>query len=326
MSDITKKYCILGSARSPTISVNIPVYNSEAYLAETIESALDQTFQDFELIICNDGSSDRSLEIIHRYANQDSRIVVISRENRGIVLTRNEMLSISKGKFIAVLDHDDIALSNRFELQVKYLEENPEVVCVGGDTRLIDNKGRYLTTLVHLRGHEAITQSALQGHGSITHSCAMIRTDTLKGIGGYDLETNLAEDLDLWLRLGEQGKLENIATPIVNWRLHDQSGSELYGAEQRKVAKLVCDKAAIRRGIASSFEATEMWRPSKDRKSRHKFMLQYGWWAWASRQRKTAMIYALKAIRAKVVSKGGWELLACALFRPFNRDNRTKKS
>lgn len=326
MSDITKKYCILGSARSPTISVNIPVYNSEAYLAETIESVLNQTFQDFELIICNDGSSDNSIKIIHRYANQDSRIIVISRENRGIVLTRNEMLSLSTGKYIAVLDHDDVALANRFELQVKYLEENPEVVCVGGDTRLIDNKGRYLTTLVHLRGNEAITHSALQGHGSITHSCAMIRADILKGIGGYDLETNLAEDLDLWLRLEEQGKLENIATPIVNWRLHDKSGSELYGAEQRKVAKLVCEKAAIRRGIECGFEATEMWRPSSDSKSRHKFMLQYGWWAWGSRQRKTAMIYALKAIRAKAMSKDGWVLLACALLKPFNSDNQAQSA
>lgn len=303
---------------TPIISVTMPVYNGAPYLAETIESILNQTFQDFELIICDDGSADNSLEIIRSFSAKDSRIVVMTRENRGIVYTRNEMLAHSRGKYIAVIDHDDVALPERFALQVKYLEEHPEVVCVGGDTYLIDHKGRHLTTLIHLKGDEKIQQSALAGHGSITHSCAMIRADVLRKIGGYDVERYLVEDLDLWLRLGECGKLENISEPILKFRLHSKSASEQNGLKQRQAAKLACEAAWKRRGIEGKYEAGYPWRPTADADSRYKFMLQYGWWAWNSRQRQTAIIYGLKAIQVKPLRKEGWVLLFCALFKPFD--------
>lgn len=299
----------------PIVSVNIPIYNCKSYLKEAIESILNQTFQDFELILCNDGSTDNSLEIAQSFAAKDSRIMVISRRNLGIVATRNELLANSRGKFIAVLDCDDVALPNRLALQVQYLEEHPEVVCVGGDSRLIDNKGRYLTTLVHIRGNEAINESALAGNGAITQSCAMIRTDVLRKIGGYDPECNFAEDLDIWLRLGECGKLENIAEPVSNYRLNDGSVSELNGLKQRQVAKLACEAAAKRRGIASQYNADGLWRPGSDANSKHKFMLQYGWWAWINKEYKTAAIYGIKAIMLKVQNMDGWKLLACALLK-----------
>ncbi|MDZ4141405.1 MAG: glycosyltransferase [Methylotenera sp.] len=315
MSNIVSKQAIQDKKTCPTISVNMPVYNCAAYLSEAIDSILNQTFQDFELILCNDGSTDHSLKIIQSFAARDSRIVVITRENLGIVATRNEMLARSQGKFIAVLDCDDVALPHRFAIQVRYLEEHPDVVCVGGDTRLIDGKGRYLTTLFHLRGNEAINESALAGNGVITHSCAMIRSDVLRKVGGYDPDKNLAEDLDLWLRLGEYGKLENVAVPIVNWRLHAESASELNGLEQRQVAKLACEAASKRRGVACQYNSGELWRPASDADSKHKFMLQYGWWAWINNEYKTAAIYSLKAIRVKMLSKAGWKLLICALFK-----------
>lgn len=315
MSNSDLNQAIQDKERTPTISVNMPVYNGAAYLSEAIDSILNQTFQDFELILCNDGSTDHSLKIIQSFAAKDSRIVVITRENLGIVATRNEMLAHSSGKFIAVLDDDDVALPHRFALQVKYLEEHPDVVCVGGDTRLIDGKGRYLTTIFHLRGNEAINESALAGNGAITHSCAMMRSDIMREVGGYDPERNLAEDLDMWLRLGERGKLENIAEPIVNWRLHAKSASEINGLKQRQVAKLACEAASKRRGIACQYNSGELWRPASDANSKHKFMLQYGWWAWINKEYKTATIYGLKAIKVKMLNKGGWKLLACALFK-----------
>lgn len=309
---------------TPIISVTMPVYNGAPYLAESIESILNQTYQDFELIICDDGSTDNSLEIIQTFSAKDSRIVVITRENRGIVYTRNEMLAHSRGKYIAVIDHDDIALPERFALQVKFLEKHPEIVCVGGNTYLIDDKGRYLTTLIHLKSNEEIQRSALAGHGSITHSCAMIRAEVIKEIGGYDARNPLAQDLDLWLRLGEHGKLANISEPIVKFRLHAESASERNGLKQREYARLACERAWQRRGIEGKFEAGYSWRPTADADSRYKFMLQYGWWAWSSRQRRTAVIYGLKAIQSKPLSKEGWKLLACALIKPFEIKNTHK--
>lgn len=96
---------------NPTISVVISVYNGEKYLSEAIESVLNQTYKDFEFIIINDGSTDNSLEIIKKYQNQDERIVLISRENKGLVSSLNEGIEKAKGKYIARMDADDICLS-----------------------------------------------------------------------------------------------------------------------------------------------------------------------------------------------------------------------
>jgi hypothetical protein len=171
--------------------------------------------------------------------------------------------------------------------------------------------------LVHLKGDEQIQKSALAGHSSITHSCAMIRTEVIREIGGYDARLSLSQDLDLWLRLGEHGKLANINEAIVKFRLHAGSASEKNGLQQREEARQSCERAWKRRGIQGVFEAGYEWRPSAGADSRNKFMIQYGWWAWKSKQRQTAIIYGLKAVQAKILRKEGWILLTCALFKPF---------
>ncbi|HIP11775.1 MAG TPA: glycosyltransferase family 2 protein, partial [Arcobacter sp.] len=104
--------------KNPMVSVLLSVYNGEKYLDEAIESILNQTYQDFEFIIINDGSTDKSLEIIEKYKKEDNRIVVISRENKGLIYSLNEGISQAKGKYIARMDADDISLATRFEEQV----------------------------------------------------------------------------------------------------------------------------------------------------------------------------------------------------------------
>ena len=105
------------------------VYNGEKYLAEAIKSILNQTYKNFEFIIVNDGSKDNSVEIIKNYMKKDNRIVLIDRENKGLPYSLNEGISIAKGQYIARMDADDISLSNRFEKQIKYMEENKIDVC-----------------------------------------------------------------------------------------------------------------------------------------------------------------------------------------------------
>ena len=137
------------SENSPLISVVMAVYNGENYLDEAIQSILDQTLTDFEFLILDDGSKDNSLKIIKKYADNDIRLKVIARENRGFAFSLNEMIAVSKGKYIARMDQDDIALSHRFELQIQRLENHPEVAVLGGGCHMIDHKGRYLTTFIH---------------------------------------------------------------------------------------------------------------------------------------------------------------------------------
>lgn len=298
--------------KNPIVSVLMPVYNAERYVAQAVESILVQTFVDFEFIIIDDGSTDSSLNILEAYAANDKRIHLTSRQNKGLVLTLNEMLVQAKGEFLARMDADDIALPERFAHQVEFLQKKSDVVCVGGAHELIDEKGRLLTCLELPENNDQIQQLALAGHCSICHPCAMIRRASLIKVGSYDEAMLPAEDLDLWLKLGEIGKLANLKYTVLKYRLHMNSISEQNRIQQRSKAREVCQQAWQRRGIEGHFEATEPWRPGTDRVSQHHFILQYGWWAFNSGQRQTAIIYGTRAIAARPFAMGGWKLLICA--------------
>ncbi len=302
---------------SPVVSVAMSVYNAEPYLAAAIESILNQTFRDFEFIIIDDGSTDSSLKTLQKYAAQDQRIRLTSRENRGIPQTRNEILAQSQGEFIAVMDADDIALPDRFAQQVEFLTQHPDVVCVGGGFDMIDEKGRYLTSLTVPTDDATIQKLALAGHCSICHPTAMMRRTALQQVSGYDEAFRQTLDLDLWLRLGEIGQLANLPQPLLRYRLHAQSVSGQRREQQRQSSRIACERAWQRRGIEGHFEASDPWRPGPDRASQHHFMLQYGWWAFNSGQRQTAIIYGLKAIQQLPWAIPGWKLLLSALLKPL---------
>lgn len=303
--------------KNPVVSVLMPVYNAEKYVAEAVESILSQTFGDFEFLIINDGSSDSSLAILKRYSKKDQRLRLLSRPHTGLVVALNEILQLARGKYLARMDSDDVALPERFRLQVAFLESEPDVVCVGGAHELIDDKGRLLTRLEMPESNNEIQQLALAGHVTINHPSAMIRRTSLIEVGGYDEAMLPAEDLDLWLRLGEVGALANLKDTVLKYRMHTKSVSEQNQIQQRSKAKEACERAWRRRGIEGCFEATEPWRPGADSLSRHRFMLQYGWWAFNSGQRKTAIVYGTRAISALPFAVGGWKLLACAAIKPL---------
>lgn len=299
----------------PLISVLLPVFNGGQYLDEAVRSILGQTFSRFEILAADDGSTDDSLRRLRRYAARDPRLRVIARENRGLIYTLNELLSKARGDLIARMDADDVSLPQRFELQVAFLERNPRVVCVGGAWQIIDDAGRYLTTLSPAQSDADIQRLCLRGHTSINHPTAMMRRAAANQVGGYTIGCDLVEDLDLWLRLGEVGELANLPDVLLKYRLHPKSLSETAGQRQREAARRVCESAWSRRNIQEYFEAGDSWRPADDRGSRQKFMLQYGWWAWSSGQRRTAALYGWKAIRARPFATGGWKLLIVALIK-----------
>jgi len=308
--------------RVPTISVLMPVYNAERFVAEAVESILCQTFDDFELLIVDDGSSDRSLSILQDYAAQDKRIRLISRENTGHVAALNEMVQLARGEFLARMDADDIAMVDRFRLQVAHLRQDSDLVCLGGAHGMIDEKGRWLTCLTMPKKNEEIQKLALAGHTPINHPCAMMRRSAVLQVGAYNTTLVPCEDLDLWLRLGEVGKLGNLKEMVLKYRLHADSVSEKQSVLQNQKARDACEQAWQRRGINGTFEATESWRPGRDRPSLHKFMLRYGWWAFNSGQRQTALLYGYKAIQALPWQGEGWLLLASAVIKPIEVSDR----
>ena len=298
---------------SPLISVNLAVYNAAPYLAATLDSLLAQTLTDFECLMVDDGSTDGSRTILQHYVDRDPRLRLWCNPNQGVPKSRNQLLAASRGELIAVMDADDIALPQRFALQAAFLQSHPDHVCVGGAHDLIDHKGRFFTCLRLPETDAEIQALALAGHGSICHPCAMVRRSALAAVGGYDESLPLGHDLDLWLKLGEIGKLANLPDTLLRYRLLTSSMSGRHPTDQRAEARLACEAAWRRRGLEGRFEATEPWRPSGDRASQHHFMLQYGWWAFNSGQGKTAALYGGKAILAQPWRRSGWVLLGAAL-------------
>lgn len=190
---------------NPVISVVMSVYNGEKYLDEAIESILNQTYRDFEFIIINDGSTDKSLEIIEKYKKQDKRIVLISRENRGLIASLNEGIKKAKGKYIARMDADDISLPTRFEEQIKYIKKNELDIC-GSHFIFIDETGKYLDSRVVSTNDKLVqvilTRSVPFAHGSVIFKKDfMTRYKLVYGLTNY----LKAEDYALWIQFYEKG-------------------------------------------------------------------------------------------------------------------------
>lgn len=304
----------------PAISVLMPVYNAERYVAAAVESILGQTFGDFEFLITDDGSSDRSLQILKRYAAKDDRIRLTSQPNAGLVKTLNQMLLNARSELIARMDADDISLPDRLAHQIEFLRLHPEVVCVGGAQDYIDEAGRVLNHMLLGEQDDEVQRFALAGMTPINHPSAMFRRDAVLQVGGYDESFYPSEDLDLWLRLGEIGKLANLPETVLKYRQHMHSISERQQQEQTYQKQRACEAAWQRRGIAGRFEATDPWRPV-DAASRHQFMLRYGWNFFNAGQRQAAIVYGLRSIQALPFHQDGWRLLACALIKPLPQAN-----
>ncbi len=240
----------------PRVSVLLPVFNAGAFLRPAVQSILDQRYRDFELLVIDDGSTDDSLAELQSFAARDDRIQLKSRENRGLVATLNEMLADAGSELIARMDADDIAMSHRFDLQVAYLDEHPEVVCLGGGIELMDDNSRRLHRPPPVRGNEAVQREALQGRIPICHPSSMFRRDAVQRVGGYRADAYPAEDLDLWLRLGEIGQLDNLGACVLRYRIHSGSISVQQNRHQMQQMRIVCENAWKRRNIIGEFHGS----------------------------------------------------------------------
>jgi hypothetical protein len=172
-----------------------------------------------------------------------------------------------------------------------------------------------LTTLRPPTDNATLQEHALSGRTPICHPLAMIRRDALDKVGGYDEQFTVAQDLDLWLKLGEVGEFACVSDVLLRYRQHEDSVSEKKQTLQVRNMRLACERAYERRGIKREFLGDSGWRPTSNRRSKFEYALRYGWWAFNSAQRKTAMIYGLKAITAMPWNAEGWRLLVCALVK-----------
>lgn len=206
----------------PEISVIMAVYNSERFLKEAVDSILNQTFTNFELIIIDDGSTDSSEKIINKYLEADSRIVFLKNiKNLGVITTRNKALDIAKGKYIAIMDSDDLSLAKRLQHQYEYLEKNNDIFLLGGSAIIIDEKSK-IRGLHFAMSNKNLVINKLPLGNCIYHSSVMFRNnysfryrDKMKyGVEDYDLYLNIL--LSGW-------KVTNINEFLIKYRINKKS-------------------------------------------------------------------------------------------------------
>ncbi len=221
--------------RFPTLSVLFPVYNAGRHLRNALQSVLDQSFDDFEVIAINDGSTDGSERVLREF--RDPRIRVLSQENRGLVGTLNRGIAESRGTLIARMDQDDRSEPDRFAKQIAFLAEHPHVGLVG-TTAYIMNEQDAVTGInpCLLRDDELKLQLLYQT--PFVHGSVMLRRSILKDLPPpfYRFEAGNAEDFDFWSRLAEITNFANLAEPLYGWRNNPTGMSNSGAIRQRQFA------------------------------------------------------------------------------------------
>jgi glycosyltransferase involved in cell wall biosynthesis len=277
----------------PKVSVIIPAYNQAQFIAEAIQSVLNQTFQDFEIIVIDDGSTDNTPEIVSAFP-----VKYFCQENQRLPAARNRGVEISCGEYIAFLDSDDVLLEKAIEKGVEALDTCPEAGFSYGRAYLMDEKGRILglrkagSKRSCLRqGIDEIKDFLVSGN-HILPCTVMTRRDCLERVGPFDPAFNSgSEDIDLWVRLAKRYTVAYIAEPLAKYRVHSSSISH-----SRQVTEIEGSNSRILEGVFSDTELGPIFAPRRVYfYSRLYFRLAS--YAYASGDMKTARSYLFRTRR-----------------------------
>jgi glycosyltransferase involved in cell wall biosynthesis len=220
------------------ISVVMPVYNGGGFLREAVDSVLAQTFEDFEFLIIDDGSTDDSLAVLKEFS--DSRIRILSQENRGVIESLNRGIQSATGQFIARMDADDRCELNRFALQVRYLDSHPQIALVGGSVATMDESGNPLAPrLVFPAMHEEIWAGIGRRPWVFCHPAVMYRRAAAIDVGMYRADFAHCEDTEFFARLMTRYRAANLPQLMLNYRLRRNAVSFTKTAHGRINAELV---------------------------------------------------------------------------------------
>lgn len=295
----------------PTVSIVIGAYNAQRFLAQTLDTLLAQTFRDFELIVADDGSIDRTPEILAEYAKRDSRVRSVRIPHGGIVDAANAGLEAARCELIARADADDLYMPDRLEKQVKYLAEHPECVAVGARMMIVEPYGSPIRESDHKLTHEEIEADLLKGFGwAMPQPVTMLRKSVAMKVGAYRHDYPWSEDLDLFLRMAEAGRLANMPDILCKYRNHPGSTNwNKYKIQLANKPKMI-KEAYERRGrtMPANIEFKTAWeQPLAER---------YTFWTWVALKDKNvhgARRHAFNAVKAAPFSSATWKAAYCAL-------------
>ncbi len=225
----------------PAVSVVMPVRNGESYLAEAMDSILNQTLSDFEFIVVDNCSNDRTPEILREYEKKDRRIQVYE-QDLDLVEGRNLGCKVAAAELIAIMDADDVAFPNRLERQVRFLERKPEIALIGGGVVITDGQGVPHGEIRYPVENRLIREALFDGP-SFTHATIVMRRDAFLAVGGYRKPFRYAGDYDLLLRIAERFDMANLYDPVLYHRVHLEQITVRH-RKQQAVLSLVAKKAS----------------------------------------------------------------------------------
>lgn len=225
---------------TPPLSVILPVYNAGPYLRDAVQSILDQSYRDFELIIMNDGSTDDSWNTLQEF--KDPRIHLFTQENQGLVATLNRGIDLSNGPFIARMDQDDRSEPDRLKKQVDFLEHHTDIGVLGTTAYIMDEQQRATGVNPSLL-HDTELKLQLLYQTPFVHGSVMLRRDHLFKLTPpfYRKFAGIAEDYDFWSRIATVTKLANLPEPLFGWRNNPTGMSNSGARQQREFAKQLAE-------------------------------------------------------------------------------------
>jgi glycosyltransferase involved in cell wall biosynthesis len=211
--------------KKPSVSVVMPVYNCEKYVELAIKSILHQTFKDFEFVIVDDASTDKTFSVLKKYARQDKRIRLSrNKENVQIANALNKAVSLSKSDIIVRMDADDFSYPKRIELQYKFLIKNPNIAIVGSNMDIMDEKGIIVSKREYVTNSDHLKRISFR-YSPFAHPSVTFRKSIFEEFGGYDPQMVPCEDIDLWFKIGSKYEFANIAKTLIKYRLIFASNS-----------------------------------------------------------------------------------------------------
>ena len=204
---------------NPAVSIILPVYNYGHYIGTAINSILNQSFEKWELLVINDGSTDNSQEVIQGF--KDLRVKLYNRSHRGLVSSSNFGMKKSRGKYVIRMDADDVMLPERLETQVNYMEKNPKVAVLGSNVVKV-NDDNVITGFIKYPGENEKIRKILRRRNTLCHSSTLIRKEVIQKIDYYDEEFKYTHDYELWLRIPGEYKIINLNKFLHAWRWNEE--------------------------------------------------------------------------------------------------------
>lgn len=303
----------------------MPAYNAERYIALAVESVLAQTFREFELLIVDDGSTDRTAAVVRSF--NDPRIVLIGQENMGIAGALNTGLKAAQSDLIVRFDSDDICYPERLERQYRFMGENPDYVLAGSMVDYMDREGRYIFTCHSLADTDQAVRRLPYKVCPFLHPSVIYRKDPVLALGGYNLNAHGFEDHLLWRALIRHGKVCNLPEVLLSIRFHP--GSVTMDETCRRASFLFIKYAALQKETISGEEGRQLLDIIREQerdgtKEGAYHVLLAKKYLWNNPQPRKARTHAKAVLSARCYRRKGYFLLLLS-YMPGNMLKRLYK-